>query len=321
MKTMLKELSLGDKITEFFVCVHKNVRVDKNSNKFLQLRLSDASGNLGAVMWDVSDSVAESFSQGQIVKIQGQVSTDHRSQPQIKLEKIRAAAESDEFDLAELLPSSARNLEEMEAELAEIRRSISNPHLSALLDELFGDPLRYRAFCEAPAAKAVHHNYIHGLLEHTVSVCRVADAIARQYPADADRDLLVTAAILHDLGKIVEFSYTTVIDYSDQGRLLGHIVLGERLVSDAIVRMGSFPDELRLQLLHLILSHHGEKEYGSPVRPKTLEGFILNHADDVDAKANIFMRLHAEAAETGESWSEFSRVLDRFLYLRKAGED
>lgn len=321
MKTMLKEVSLGDKLTEFFVCSIKNVRVDKNGNKFLQLRLTDASGNIGAVMWDVSDSIVDSFSQGQVVKLQGVVTSDHRSQPQIKLEKIRAAEEGDDFDLAELLPASARNLEEMEAELAEIRRSITNPNLTALLDEIFSDPLRYRAFCEAPAAKAVHHNYIHGLLEHTVSVCRVADAIAGKYPGDVDRDLLVTAAILHDIGKITEFNYTTAIDYSDQGRLLGHIVLGERMASDSIGRLGSFPEELRLQLLHLILSHHGEKEYGSPIRPKTLEGFVLNHADDIDAKANIFMRLHAEAANSGEAWSDFNRPLDRFLYLRKTGED
>jgi len=321
MKTMLKELTLGDKLTEFFVCSTKNVRVDKNSNKFLQLRLSDASGNIGAVMWDVSDSIVEGFTQGQVVKVQGIVTSDHRSQPQIKLDKIRSATESDEFNLAELLPSSNRNLEEMEAELAGIRQSITNSDLTALLDEIFSDPLRYRAYCEAPAAKAVHHNYIHGLLEHSLSVCQVADAIAARYPDDVDRDLLVTAAMLHDIGKITEFNYTTAIDYSDQGRLLGHIVLGERMVGDAIGRLDSFPQELKLQVLHLILSHHGEKEYGSPIRPKTLEGFILNHADDVDAKANIFMRLHTEAAQTGEPWSEFNRILDRFLYLKKAMED
>ena len=320
MKTMLKELSLGDRITDFFVCSSKNVRVDKNGNKFMQLRLTDASGNIGAIMWDVSEETANSVDQGQVVKVQGLVTSDHRSQPQIKLDQLRSAGAGDEFNLAELLPSSARDPEEMEAELAEIRESITNRDLSALLDEIFDDEIVYRQFCEAPAAKGVHHNYIHGLLEHSVSVCRVASAIAEQYPHDVNRDLVVTAALVHDIGKTSEFNYTVAIDYSDQGRLLGHIIIGEKMVSDAIGRLDSFPEELRLQLLHLILAHHGEKEYGSPIRPKTLEGFILNHADDVDAKANIFMRLHADTAGTGEAWSEFHRVLDRFLYLRKAEE-
>ncbi|MBE0428722.1 MAG: HD domain-containing protein [Thermoleophilia bacterium] len=320
MKTMLKELAPGRKITDFFVCASKNVRVDKNGNRFLHLRLTDASGNIGAVMWEVSDAVAECFQQGQVVKIQGAVTSDHRGQTQVKLDKIRAATAGDDFDLAELLPSSARDLQEMEAELAAIRESIASPDLAVLLDEIFNDEIIYRQFCEAPAAKGVHHNYIHGLLEHTVSVCRVADAIAAQYPGDVNRDLLVAAALLHDIGKISEFDYTVAIDYSDQGRLLGHIIIGEKIVSDAIGRLDSFPEELRLQLLHLVLAHHGEKEYGSPVRPKTLEGFILNHADDVDAKANIFTRLRAESVESGTAWSQFHRVLDRFLYLRKTEE-
>jgi 3'-5' exoribonuclease len=172
----------------------------------------------------------------------------------------------------------------------------------------------YRAYCQAPAAKGFHHNYIHGLLEHSVSVCHVASAIAEQYP-DVNRDLLVSGAILHDIGKTIEFDYTTTIDYSDSGRLLGHIVLGEKIVADAIARLEAFPSELSLQLLHLILSHHGEKEYGSPIRPKTPEAFILNHADDIDAKANVFQQ---KRAGNDDAWSEFNRPLDRFLYLRKA---
>ena len=317
MKTMLKHLEIGARITDFFVCSHKAVRVDRNGNKFLSLRLSDASGNVGAIMWDVTDSIIDSFSQGDVVRIQGLVTSDNRGQMQLKLDRIRRAGDEDEFDLASLLPASARGVEEMEAELAQVRSSMSNPSLTALLDALFDDPVAYRAFCDSPAAKGFHHNYIHGLLEHSISVCQLADSIAAHFEGEVNRDLLVTGALLHDIGKTVEFDYTTAIDYSDSGRLLGHIVLGEKIVSDAIRRVEGFPQELGLQLLHLILAHHGEYEYGSPRRPKTLEAFILNHADDIDAKANVFTRLRGESSE---AWSEFNRVLERFLYLRRAEE-
>lgn len=313
-RTMLKDLSPGESVTGFYVCARKSVRVDRNGNKFLSLRLTDASGNVGAVIWEATEADIGAFSEKDIVKVRATVTTDNFGNSQLKIEKIRAAAAGDGIDLATLLPASPRNLDEMEAEFAGIRSSISNPDLTALLDGIFGDGEMLRAFLDAPAAKGFHHDYLHGLLEHTISVCRVADAISQQY-ADADRDLLVTGAVLHDIGKTVEFDFTTAIDYSDRGRLLGHIVLGEKIVADAIQRLESFPAELELQLLHLILAHHGEHEYGSPKRPKTLEAFILNHADDVDAKANAFWKKRQDAEG---AWSEFDRVLDRFLYLKRA---
>lgn len=313
MKTMVKQMEPSKSVTGYFVCAKKLVKVDRNGKTYLDLRLSDASGIIGAKMWDAREDIVDSFSAHDIVAAKGVVTTNYFGDNELKLEQIRRLRDDEEVDLAELLPASARDLAEMEAEFAAIRGSIANSDLSGLLDEIFSDEM-YRAFCQAPAAKGFHHNYIHGLLEHSVSVCRVADAIAGQYP-DVNRDLLVTGAILHDIGKTAEFNYTTAIDYSDSGRLLGHIVLGEKIVADAIGQLELFPDELALQLLHLILSHHGEKEYGSPIRPKTPEAFILNHADDIDAKANVFDR---KRAESDEPWSEFNRPLDRFLYLRKA---
>ncbi len=315
MSTPVAELEPGQKITGFYVCSSKIVKVDRNSNRYIDLRFSDASGVISGKMWDVNDSDIGRFAAHDVVKVQAVVTSGFRGAPEFKVERIRAAADEDEFVLEDLLPSSPRDLAEMEAELAAIRASITNDDLTALLDEIFKGEM-YHAFCQAPAAKGFHHNYIHGLLEHTVSVSRVADAISGQYP-DLNRGLLITGAILHDIGKTTEFDYTTAIDYSDSGRLLGHIVLGEKIVADAIDRLEDFPDELMLQLLHLILSHHGEKEYGSPIRPKTPEAFILNHADDIDAKANVFER---KRAASDEAWSEFNRPLDRFLYLRKAEE-
>ncbi len=317
MKTMIKQLSAGEEVVDFFVCSRKAVKVDRRGNTYLDLRLSDASGQIPAKKWDASPAEVEAFSAHDVIKVKAVVTSDDYGK-QLKLEKIRMAGPGDEVDLASLLPTSSRSLPEMEAELKEIRAAIGNASLTALLDEVFADPDMYRAFCDSPAAKGFHHNYIHGLLEHSISVSRVAGAIAGQYGADVNRDLLLAGAILHDIGKTTEFEYEAVIDYSDSGRLLGHIVLGERIVSAALGRLQSFPEELGLQLQHLILSHHGEREYGSPIRPKTLEAFILHHADDIDAKANVFQRLREEKAETGEAWSEYNRVLERFLYLKKA---
>lgn len=316
MKTAIKKLSPGDAVTGFYVCSRKAVKVDRNGDKFLSLYLKDASGAIAAVYWQVPDSVIGSFSERDVVKVQGTVSADNYGKPQLKIGNIRAAAAEDEVDLAGLMPSSPRNQDEMEAELADVRNSIQNPDLTALLDEIFSDGDLHRAFCDAPAAKGFHHDHLHGLLEHTISVCRVADAIGEQY-REVNRDLLVAGAILHDIGKTAEFDFATAIDYSDRGRLLGHIVLGEKIVTAAIRRLDSFPAELELQLLHLILAHHGEYEYGSPRRPKTLEAFILNHADDIDAKANAFRK---KRADSDGPWSEFDRVLERFLYLRKVEE-
>ena len=303
----------NQRVEDVFICANKTVREDKNGNTFLVLQLMNARGKLGAVMWRVDESVAQSFDQGQVVRVSGTVKkSSYRNQLEIELDSIVPVPE-DEADPAALQPVSPRDVDVMRTEFREIRGDISNLHLQALLDEIFTAET-LDAFCQAPAAKGMHHNYIHGLLEHSISVCRVAGAIARQYQ-DVDVDLLLTAAILHDIGKTVEFRYVTAIDYSDRGRLLGHIVIGEKIIADAIARLDSFPDELELQLLHLVLSHHGEKEYGSPVRPKTLEAFILNHADDVDAKANIFER---HRSQTDAPWSEYHRLLDRFLYLKKA---
>jgi len=314
MKTLFPQLEENQSIDDIFICSGKTVREDKNGNKFLLLKLMNSSGVISAVKWRADDALADAFEQGQIVKATGTVKmSNYRKTLEIDIRDIFPVTDTSQIDLAELLPSSPCDLGEMKAELAAIRESITNTYMMVLLDEIFSEDL-YRAYCQAPAAKGFHHNYIHGLLEHSISVCHVASAIADQYP-DVNRDLLVTGAILHDIGKTVEFNYTTSIDYSDSGRLLGHIVLGEKIVADAIARLETFPEELALQLLHMILSHHGEKEYGSPIRPKTPEAFILNHADDIDAKANVFQK---KRAESDEPWSEFNRPLDRFLYLRKA---
>lgn len=309
----VKELKPGDTVDDVFICSRKSVKTTRSGGTFLSLKLTDASGGIEAVMWDVTGPVIDSFAAHDIVRVLGKVN-DSNYGTQIKIDEIKRVTGEDDYQLEDLLPSSPRDLHEMEAEFDAIRRSIVNPDLVALLDTIFSTDINYRAFCEAPAAKGVHHNYIHGLLEHTIAVCKISDKLSELY-AEVNRDLLVAGAILHDLGKTLEFDYTTAIDYSDRGRLFGHIVLGERIISRAIREMDSFPEELELQLIHMVLAHHGEQEYGSPQPPQTLEAFLLHHADNIDAKANIFAK---KRADNSEDWSEFDRVLSRFLYLKRA---
>ncbi|RJQ44537.1 MAG: HD domain-containing protein [Gaiellales bacterium] len=325
MKTMSKELTAGDRVSDLFICAAKDVRTDKNGNKYLVLRLVNAQGVIQGKKWRVDDDFIETFNAQDCIRVDATVK-EYQGKLELDLGDIQPVPDED-VDIAALLPArpgEKMEPEEMQESLAKVIDSLANPHLRALLDSLFRDEAFSDAFFKAPAAKGVHHNYIHGLAEHSLAVSRIADAVAGQYADQVNRDLLVTAGLLHDVGKIAEFNYTRAIEYSDQGRLLGHIILGEKLVSDAIDRLneggGAFPDELRLQLLHLVISHHGEREFGSPVEPHTLEGFILNHADNIDAKANIFMKLRAQAADSEAPWSEYHRLLERFLYLRKAEE-
>lgn len=327
MNTMSQELTAGDRVSDLFICASKDVRTDKNGNKYLVLRLVNAQGVIHGKKWRVDDELLATFSAQDCLRVEATVK-EYQGKRELDIANLQPVPD-DEIDVAALLPvrpGGRIEITDMQEELARIQESITNPGLAALLHELFSDEPTFDNYCKAPAAKGVHHNYIHGLLEHSLSVARVADAIAGQYSDEVNRDLLVTAALLHDIGKIAEFNYTRSIDYSDEGRLLGHIVLGEKMVSDAIDRVnassqgGPFSTELRLQLLHLVVSHHGERAFGSPVEPHTLEGFILNHADNIDAKANIFMKLRAEATEEDMPWSDYHRLLDRFLYLRQAEE-
>ncbi len=320
MKTLVKELKPGRDIADYFICSRKSVRSSRNGSRYLALKLTDASGGIEARMWDASEGDIDAFEKGDVVRVTGTVTEDDYG-TQLKITDIRKAVDGDDFSLDSLLPSSPRDTAEMEAELLRIRRDIGNPHLTVLLDEIFAEDGRYEKFCQAPAAKGMHHNYVHGLLEHTVDVCRISEALADIYP-EINRDLLVAGALLHDIGKTVEFDYSTAIDYSDPGRLLGHIVLGERIIAKAINNINNrggepFPRELELQLLHLVLAHHGELEYGSPQKPQTLEAFLLNHADDINAKVNVFAKARADAQD---HWTDYHRVLDRFLYLKPAEE-
>jgi len=264
-------------------------------------------------MWEGVDESVRSLSDGDIVKVQA-VLGSYRGEPQLTVTRARKAG-SDEVSPDDYLPRAEGDPATMLAILDGAVESIGEPHLKQLLCELFADPPTRAAVSAAPAAKAIHHAVLGGLLEHTVSVVGLCRLLADYYPA-VNRDLLLAAAMLHDLGKIKELAWDRVFDYTDPGRLLGHITLGALMVEERIRTIPDFPSALANSLLHCILSHHGELEWGSPKRPKTLEAIVLHYAENLDGKVNSFLSFAKRYPDPQHpGWTLFNKAMDRYLYI------
>jgi len=280
--------------------------------------LSDRTGDIESRVWENAAELASLFNEGDILEVKGQASS-FRNQIQLNLSGVTV---SDKGDPTIFLESSPNDINYMMGALRGIVKKVMDPHLKALTDRFLSDRNFTGLFKKAPAAKNFHHNYIGGLLEHTLSVCEMACRVADQYD-NLDRDLLIAGAFLHDIGKIREFKYNIGIDYSDEGRLLGHLVMGVTMVEEKLAGMANFPDETALLLKHLILSHHGQYEFGSPKRPKFLEAFALHLIDDLDAKINGLGRFMVKDGKEG-AWTDFNRMLERYLLkgrLSPTGEE
>jgi 3'-5' exoribonuclease len=256
---------------------------------------------------------------GDIVKAQAVLGA-YNGAPQLTVSRLRKAT-ADEITPEDYLPRSDRDPAVLLSELEAAAEGIRQPHLRRLLQDLLADPVTRTALTSAPAAKAIHHAVLGGLLEHTVSVVGLCRLLADYYPP-VNRDLLVAGAILHDLGKIRELCWDRVFEYTDVGRLLGHITLGVLLVEERIRAIPDFPADLANSLLHCILSHHGELEWGSPKRPKTLEAIVLHYAENLDGKINSFLNFSQRYPDPQHpGWTQFNKALDRYLYFAPpAGE-
>ena len=309
----IKDIHAGDVVNDSFLAFEKNMAVTVKGNSYLNLRLRDKTGDIDGRVWDNAEALNGSFKRGDVIFIKARA-TSYRDITQLTITDI-AVLDDDAVNPVDYLPESRSNRDEMFAALKEIAASVENPFLRTLLDGFPEDQDIARAFRTAAAAKGFHHSYIGGLLEHTLSVTRVLDAIAGFYP-QADRDLLLTGGILHDIGKITELSFTKIIDYTDEGRLIGHIVLGIELLNRKIAGIEGFPENLAMKLRHIMVSHHGELEFGSPKRPKTLEALLVNYVDDLDAKANAFREFMNDADDDSD-WTPYHRLLERFLYKGK----
>jgi len=309
----IRELQVGERIVGTYAVKNKSLQSFKNKpGRFLSLIVGDATGELRGVMWEGAEEAAGLFAVGEAVTVRAKVE-EYRGEKQLVIEKLKRASE-EECASVELMASTPRDPAQLRAALLEFVSSVRQPHLAALLDEFFGDEQLLERFCRAPGAKGLHHAYVAGLLEHTVGVLRVLDTVAQVHP-ELDRDLLITGGLLHDLGKIEELDTGITIAYTDRGRLVGHIVITDRMVTRAMERIADFPEELANRLAHLLLSHHGQREYGAPVQPMTAEACALHYADNLDAHVHYFNRVIAEGRGAGNHWSDYQRLFDRYLYI------
>jgi len=303
----IKQLKDNDRVHGLYLAKEKKVGQTKKGDPFLSITLSDRTGDMEARVWDNALELSSLFREGDILEVRGQTGS-YKGQIQLILSDLKVSEMEDPALFMEASPCDAT---EMMTSLKGLIKKIKDPNLKGLSERFLSDHAFVEQFRKCPAAKNFHHNYIGGLLEHTLSVCRMAVLISGHYP-DLDGDLLMAGAFLHDIGKIREFKYTTLIDYTDEGRLLGHVILGVGMIEEKVAVMKKFSEETALRLKHLVLSHHGEYEFGSPKRPKFLEAFALHMIDDLDAKMNGIARFMEKDSKEG-SWTDFNRMFERYL--------
>lgn len=311
--------SFGSEVIAFFVLRKLEQGTKKDGGIFYRMELGNRFGRVAAVLWDSPDDIFENYKIGSIVKIQGKV-TEYKNSKQVTIEKIRLAKPDDNVVMEDFLQAYPGDSESLKQRFRVIIESIQNPYLKRLLDTLFSDDEIFIRFCKIPAGKLWHHVYLGGLLHHSVSLVTIGEAAVVIHPS-INRDLLVTGALLHDIGKVFELDISAMVDYTDEGRLVGHIVEGAMYIGKHIDSIPDFPDELRLRLLHMILSHQGTHEQGAPVVPMTLEGIVLHYADELDSQANAFERVAEKEALPGKIWSEYVKLKDRYFYFGGRGEE
>lgn len=307
----IQELREGSAVKDVYLCKQKNAATTKNGKEYYNVILQDKTGCVDAKVWEPNSFGIADFNAHDYVFINGDV-TSFNGALQVNIKQARVAEEGD-YDPKDYFPVSSKNVDEMFAELLGIIGTIKNPSLKELLDAFFvKDEAFIKAFKQSTAAKTVHHGFIGGLLEHTLSVTKLCDYYCKTYPV-LKRDLLLTAAICHDIGKVREISLFPENDYTDEGNLLGHIVMGTEMVTDKMREIPNFPKTLGNELKHCIVAHHGKLEFGSPKTPALMEAVALNYADDTDAKLEMFTEL-VNRTDTYE-WQGYNRLLESNVRL------
>jgi len=312
------DLAADQTVTTFFLVCDKEIRTSQNTGKqWLHLELGDRSGTIAAKMWEGFEDVTATFERDDVVKVQGRVKL-YKNRNEISIEKIRPAR-SEEYDWADLMPHTKADVEQLYARLREFVAAVQNPWLAKLLVSIVEDPQIIPRLKRAPAAKTMHHAYIGGLLEHIISLCGLCRAVLAHYK-EVDADLVLTGAILHDIGKIHELSYDRSLGYTTEGELLGHILLEYEIVTKRMDAIEGFPPALKTIVQHLLLSHHGRLEFGSPRVPMFPEAVLLHYLDDLDSKLGAASATLERSGGEGD-WSEWNSALGRKLlrldrYLR-----
>ncbi len=312
-------MEVGDTFTGFCVIRKKELKHKQNGEPYLILELGDRSGRLRGKLWKNARSYYDSLKVGMLIKIQGKIQT-FLDRKEIRIQRVRVARKDEQVELEQIVPKSKKDIDTLKETFREHLKTIQNEYLNRLLEKLFPDEDSLDEYLKTPSGKLWHHNYLYGLLEHIVCMLDLAEVMKNHYPR-LQMDLVKTAIILHNFGKKIEYGYDGFIDYSTEGRLIGHIVLGFQLIQEAIRDIPDFPEALRLRLLHLILSHQGGNDQGSPVVPMTLEAIVLHQIDELDIKTNAFLRIMESDRLPDSEWTRFNNLLNRFIYVGDESDD
>jgi 3'-5' exoribonuclease len=312
-------------VTTSYVVSNKQIKAKKSGEPYLDLTLMDRTGTIQAKMWDNVEECAYSFEQDDIVKIKGLINK-YNQRWQLTIHKVRKMDEA-EIEFSDYLPKTTKDIDELWRTLGEFVASIGEPHLRRLLELFMADPEIARSYRNAPAAKTLHHAFIGGLLDHVVSLFRSCDLIARNYEF-INRDLLLTGAFLHDIGKVHELSYARSFGYTTEGQLLGHMIIELEMLHAKLAQVPDFPPQLKILIEHLIISHHGQYDFGSPKLPMFPEALMLHYMDDLDSKMEAMRAQFERDAELDSPWTGYNTALARpllntrkFLKSAEAAED
>lgn len=317
-KIFIKDIKDRAAVDSIYLVKEKISSLARNGKPYLTLHLMDKSGEIEGRVWESVDVLGARFEKDDFIRVSAKA-TVYLGKMQLIIADLVRVSDS-EVQLADFLPEGDRNPEEMKLALSALVTSCTEPHITKLLKAFFDDPQFLQLYCTAPAAKGMHHVYLGGLLEHSLAVAGLVDAIMPLYP-ELNRDLLIAGALLHDVGKVREMTYLRSFDYTDEGKLIGHITIGVEMLHERICTLGGFPEETAMLLKHMILSHHGQYEFGSPKRPKTVEATVLNYLDDMDSKING-IRTHVRKDTANPSrWTAYHRLYDRYFFKNVQSAD
>jgi len=311
MKTYAVDIKENETVDSLFLVREKTSSVTKTGNPYLKVKLGDRSGEIEGRIWSSAETLTELFQRDDFVRVKGKA-VFFQDRLQVNISHIDRM-EEEAIALSDFFPTTGKDVGQMCDSLVQISQEVKNPHLRNLLNLLWSDQSFLEGFRKAPASKQIHHAYIGGLLEHTLSLTQLVKRNAPHYEG-LNTDLLMTGAILHDIGKVYELSYRRSFDYSDEGRLLGHILIGIEKIEEKIRQISDFPKDLSVLLKHLLLSHHGQYIYGSPKKPMTLEAVMLHHLDDMDAKVSGIQEFLKAKVSGGSRWSAYHPQFEQFFY-------
>ncbi len=314
----------NDSVNHFMLVRKADIRLTKSNKEFLSLELGDSSGLIGCIVWEDNNSFYTQVKTGDVVKVKGSIE-EFQGNLQIRVTSILIADEEEGISPSDFLPHSNRELAVMKKEFEDRLNKISNKYLKSLLKLIFTDE-NFERYSKVPAGKSWHHSYVHGLLEHTLEIIKICDLMCDIH-SEINRDLLITGAMMHDFGKTEELNYEKNFDYTDKGKLLGHIIISAMLINEKAKEIDGFPEELKNCLVHIILSHQGKLEYASPVVPKTLEAITLYQADELSAKVNAYKNALSSyskgdgGTESKAGWTKFISLISTELYNHGLNQD